>query len=177
MKQKQTKKELVGKLKERAGKAAKPKARKTAMCYSPAPPKLTTAYCEVCKKLITDHMSRDEATNGECIQSRVRLIIYALGYDAKVTVMCAECASKLGIKDVNGEDITDQNKPYYVFYFKPKGQEEYHVSISGSWFDYNAVTLYLKNRESPLEDSVYDWHIKGKEEIISRMTGYDVEKR
>lgn len=177
MKNKQTKKELIGKLKNLSDKAGKPKARKTAMCYSPAPPKPTTAYCGVCKKLIIDHMSSDEAIKGECIQRSVRSIIYSLGYDAKVTVMCAECASKLGIKDVNGDDITDQNKPYYVFYFKPKGQEDYHVSISGSWFDYNAVTLYLKNRESPLEDSVYDWHIKGKEEIISRMTGYDVEKR
>lgn len=177
MKNKQTKKELIGKLKNLSDKAGKPKARKTAMCYSPAPPKPTTVYCEVCKKLITDHMSSDEAIKGECIQRSVRSIIYSLGYDAKVTVMCAECASKLGIKDVNGEDITDQNKPYYVFYFKQKGQEEYHVSISDSWFDYNAVALYLKNRESPLKDSVYDWHIKGKEEIISRMTGYDVEKR
>lgn len=177
MKQKQTKKELVDKLKKLSGKAAKPKGRKTAMCYSPAPPKPTTAYCEVCKKLITDHMSSDEAIKGECIQRSVRSIIYSLGYDAKVTVMCAECASKLGIQDVNGEGITDQNKPYYVFYFKQKGQEEYHVSISDSWFDYNAVALYLKNRESPLEDSIYDWHIKGKEEIISRMTGYKVEKR
>ena len=177
MKNKQTKKELIGKLKNLSDKAGKPKARKTAMCYSPAPPKPTTAYCGVCKKLIIDHMSSDEAIKGECIQRSVRSIIYSLGYDAKVTVMCAECASKLGIKDVNGDDITDQNKPYHVFYFKPKGQEDYHVSISGSWFDYNAVTLYLKNRESPLEDSVYDWHIKGKEEIISRMTGYDVEKR
>ena len=177
MKKKQTKKELIGKLKKLSGKAAKPKARKTAMCYSPAPPKPTTVFCEVCKKLITDYLSSDEATYGEYIQRRVRSIIYSLGYDAKVTVMCAECASKLGIKDVNGDDITDQNKPYHVFYFKPKGQEDYHVSISSSWFDYNAVALYLKNRETPLKDSVYDWHIKGKEEIISRMTGYDVEKR
>ena len=122
-------------------------------------------------------MSSDEASKGEYIQRKVRLIIYVLGYDAKVTVMCAECASKLGIKDVNGEDITDQNKPYYVFYFKPKDQEEYHVSISCDLNDYTAVSIYLKNRESPLEDSVYDWHVKGKEEIISRMTGYDVEKR
>ena len=177
MKQKRTKKDLVDKLKKLSGKVASHMPRKTAMCYSPAPPKPTTAYCEVCKKLITDHMSSDEAIKGECIQRSVRSIIYSLGYDAKVTVMCAECASKLGIKDVNGDDITDQNKPYYVFYFKPKGQEDYHVSISSSWFDYNAVALYLKNRETPLKDSVYDWHIKGKEEIISRMTGYDVEKR
>jgi len=177
MKQKRTKKDLVDKLKKLSGKVVSHMPRKTAMCYSPAPPKPTTVYCEVCKKLITDHMSSDEATNGECIQSRVRLIIYALGYDAKVTVMCAECASKLGIKDVNGEDITDQNKPYYVFYFKPKGQEEYHVSISGSWYDYNAVVAYLKNRETPIENAVYDRFVKGKEEIISRMTGYDVEKR
>ena len=177
MKQKRTKKDLVDKLKKLSGKAASHMPRKTAMCYSPAPPKPTTAYCEVCKKLITDHMSSDEASKGEYIQRKVRLIIYVLGYDAKITVMCAECASKLGIKDVNGEDITDQNKPYYVFYFKPKDQEEYHVSISGSWYDYNAVAIYLKNREKPLEDSVYDLFVKGKEEIISRMTGYDVEKR
>lgn len=177
MKQKRTKKDLVDKLKKLSGKAASHMPRKTAMCYSPAPPMPTTVYCEVCKKLITDHLSSDEAIKGECIQSRVRLIIYALGYDAKVTVMCAECASKLGIKDVNGEDITDQNKPYYVFYFKPKGQEEYHVSISGSWYDYNAVVAYLKNRETPIENAVYDRFVKGKEEIISRMTGYDVEKR
>ncbi len=177
MKQKRTKKDLIGKLKKLSGKVASHMPRKTAMCYSPAPPKPTTVYCEVCKKLITDQMLSDEATNQELIEREVRQIVYSLGYDAKVTVMCAECASKLGVKDVNGEDITDQNKPYYVFYFKPKGQEEYHVSISGSWYDYTAVAIYLKNREKPLEDSVYDWHVKGKEEIINRMTGYDVEKR
>lgn len=177
MKNKQTKKELIGKLKNLSYKAAKPKGRKTAMCYSPAPPKPTTAYCEVCKKLITDHLSSDEVTYGEYIQRRVRSIIYSLGYDAKVTVMCAECASMLGIKDVNGEDIADQNKPYYVFYFKPKDQKDYHVSVSCDLNDYTAVALYLKNRETPTEGGVYDMFVKGKEEIISRMTGYDVEKR
>ncbi len=175
MKQKRTKKDLVDKLKKLSGKVASHMPRKTAMCYSPAPPMSTTVYCEVCKKLITDHMTSDEASKGECIQSRV-IIINDLGYDAKVTVMCAECASKLGIKDVNGEDITDENKPYYVFYFKPKDQEEYHVSISESWYDYNAVVIYLKNRETPIESAVCDRFVKGKEDIISRMTGFDIEK-
>jgi hypothetical protein len=58
-----------------------------------------------------------------------------------------------------------------VFYFRNKGQKEYHVTRSESPDDYKAVLAYLKN-----EDRFYDrnealhWVADNKEEI-KRMTG------
>ena len=96
--------------------------------------------------------------------------IKALGYDAKVLRTCAACADKLGFKYKDGTPLLD-SVMYCVFYFKNKGQKEYHVTRSESPDDYKAVLAYLKN-----EDRFYDrnealhWVADNKEEI-KRMTG------
>ena len=96
--------------------------------------------------------------------------IRALGYDAKVLRTCAACADKLGFKYKDGTPLLD-SVMYCVFYFKNKGQKEYHVTRSESPDDYKAVLAYLKN-----EDRFYDrnealhWVADNKEEI-KRMTG------
>ena len=96
--------------------------------------------------------------------------IKALGYDAKVLRTCADCANKMGFKYKDGTPLTD-SVMYCIFYFKNKGQKEYHVTRSESPDDYKAVLAYLKN-----EDRFYDrnealhWVADNKEEI-KRMTG------
>ena len=96
--------------------------------------------------------------------------IKALGYDAKVLRTCADCANKMGFKYKDGTPLTD-SVMYCIFYYKNKGQKEYHVTRSESPDDYKAVLAYLKN-----EDRFYDrnealhWVADNKEEI-KRMTG------
>ena len=138
-----------------------------AMCYETHMPSFVTLKCEQCgmeKEYDQFLMTEDD----EIIATVEK--IKELGYDAKVLRTCATCANKMGFKYKDGTPLLD-SVMYCIFYFKNKGQKEYHVTRSESPDDYKAVLAYLKN-----EDRFYDrneelhWVADNKEEI-KRMTG------
>ena len=64
---------------------------------------------------------------------------------------------------------------YYVFYFKTKEQENYHLAISNDEDDYNAVIAFLKNEKS-YTDFFDNTHLVREElSLIERMTGISIE--
>ena len=100
--------------------------------------------------------------------------IAKLGFDAKIEHLCADCAGKLGFKDEDGDTLFD-GEMYYVFYFKTKEQETYHLAISNDEDDYNAVIAFLKN-EKTYTDFFDNTHIIREElPLIKRMTGISIE--
>ena len=160
------KKGLIEQLKALIGLEKEPELM-GAMCYETHMPLLVTLKCEQCgmeKEYDQFLMTEDEEIMATVEQ------IKALGYDAKVLRTCADCANKMGFKYKDGTPLTD-SVMYCIFYFKNKGQKEYHVTRSESPDDYKAVLAYLKN-----EDRFYDrnealhWVADNKEEI-KRMTG------
>ena len=97
-----------------------------------------------------------------------------LGYDVKIEHLCADCAGKLGLKDEDGDTLFD-GEMYYVFYFKTKEQETYHLAISNDEDDYNAVIAFLKNEKS-YTDFFDNTHLVREElSLIERMTGISIE--
>ena len=160
------KKGLIEQLKALIGLEKEPELM-GAMCYETHMPSLVVLRCDQCgmeKEYDQFLMTEDEEIMATVEQ------IKALGYDAKVLRTCADCANKMGFKYKDGTPLTD-SVMYCIFYFKNKGQKEYHVTRSESPDDYKAVLAYLKN-----EDRFYDrnealhWVADNKEEI-KRMTG------
>ena len=160
------KKGLIEQLKALIGLDKEPELM-GAMCYEPHMPSFVTLKCEQCgmeKEYDQFLMTEDDEIIATVEQ------IKALGYDAKVLRTCAACADKLGFKYKDGTPLLD-SVMYCIFYFKNKGQKEYHVTRSESPDDYKAVLAYLKN-----DDRFYDrnealhWVADNKEEI-KRMTG------
>ena len=138
-----------------------------AMCYETHMASYVTLKCEQCgmEKVYDEFLMTEDDEIIATVEN-----IKALGYDAKVLRTCADCANKLGFRYKDGTPLLD-SVMYCIFYFKDKGQKEYHVTRSESPDDYKAVLAYLKN-----EDRFYDrnealhWVADNKEEI-KRMTG------
>lgn len=154
-----------------------------AMCYSPAPMELHTK-CDSCGRRIVE--SGFFLMNPEKIKDAVEQI-KALGYDAKVEFLCPDCAAKVGIMVIKSEDsnqtlfsslvkkLTPCDRVLCVFYFKAKGQEEYHIAESNEISDYKAVLAFLK--DEPTYTGNFDRinQIKDNLNIIKRLTGISVE--
>ena len=160
------KKGLIEQLKALIGLDKEPELM-GAMCYETHMASYVTLKCEQCgmEKVYDEFLMTED---DEIIATVEK--IKALGYDAKVLRTCADCANKLGFRYKDGTPLLD-SVMYCIFYFKDKGQKEYHVTRSESPDDYKAVLAYLKN-----EDRFYDrnealhWVADNKEEI-KRMTG------
>ena len=160
------KKGLIEQLKALIGLDKEPELM-GAMCYETHMASYVTLKCEQCgmEKVYDEFLMTEDDEIIATVEN-----IKALGYDAKVLRTCADCANKLGFRYKDGTPLLD-SVMYCIFYFKDKGQKEYHVTRSESPDDYKAVLAYLKN-----EDRFYDrnealhWVADNKEEI-KRMTG------
>lgn len=165
-----SKEELIAQLKALSESETHESIHMGAMCYSPAPPQAQKVKCESCGKIFVEH---DWMRSRTGIKKKVEEI-KKLGYDVKVENVCAACASKLGIKDEDGEALFE-GRLYNVFYFKTKDEEHYHVSESSDEDDYKAVLAFLKNE--PTYTDYYDaTHlIKDELDVIKRMTGISID--
>ena len=160
------KKGLIEQLKALIGLDKEPELM-GAMCYETHMASYVTLKCEQCgmEKVYDEFLMTEDDEIIATVEN-----IKALGYDAKVLRTCADCANKLGFRYKDGTPLLD-SVMYCIFYFKDKGQKEYHVTRSESPDDYKAVLAYLKN-----EDRFYDrnealhWVADNKDEI-KRMTG------
>ena len=85
-----SKDELIAQLKALSETETPESVHMGAMCYSPAPPPLRKVKCESCGNII-DEFDYMRSLNG--IKKQVKEI-QALGYDAKVEHICADCAVK-----------------------------------------------------------------------------------
>lgn len=151
------------------------------MCYSIAEPKEIIFKCEHCGKMY--HIS-SLFWEGDSIGKRVGEI-RNLGYDAEVGAVCSKCAIKLGLIDENDSTSMDR-KIHWLFKFKARGQEKWHLAISNDPFDYDALIAFLKNEPTYITHmSTYrsgygfcdEPHFtKAKLGIIMQLTGIDFEE-
>ena len=157
----QTKEELIEQLKALANDETEIPESMGAMCYSPAPPEPVMVKCDSCGKQILEMSWRKIDRN--ILDKKIRTI----------EKLCSECAGKLGLKDEEGDELYDYQM-YYVFYFKTKEQENYHLAVSNDEDDYNAVIAFLKN-EKTYTDFFDNTHvIKDELPLIKRMTGISI---
>lgn len=165
-----SKEELIEQLKALSEAETPESIHMGAMCYSPAPPPLRKVKCESCGQII-DVYDWMRSLNG--IKKSVESI-KALGYDAKLDHICANCINKLGLKDEDGDPFMEGSL-YYVFYFKTKDQAEYHITKCSDEDAYKAVLAFLKNK--PTYTDYYDaTHlIKDELDVIEKMTGIKIE--
>lgn len=160
-----------------------------AMCYSPAPPpELMTlsGECGSCGRCIkkSGYHLMDPEKNNDVVEQ-----IKALGYDAKVEFLCPDCAAQVGIK-IEGYNYKDSKQTLfsslvkkltpchpilYVFYFKAKGQEEYHIAESDIIDGYKAVLAFLKDEPTYTGPHHAIRQIKYDLDRIKRLTGISVE--
>lgn len=161
--------ELIEQLKALANQKVDRPIRMGAMCYSPARHESYTVKCESCGKEIEEFAWRRAYFN------LIRKInkIKCLGYDAKVERICSECATKLGVTDENGEQLSEYI--HYVFYFRTKEQEDYHLAVSDNGDDYNAVIAFLKNEPTYTDDHDATRFIKDELDLIKYMTGISID--
>ena len=140
------------------------------MFYSLYQKKKKKVKCESCGKIVEEY---DWMRSRTGIKKKVEEI-KKLGYDAKVENVCAACATKLGIKDEDG-DALFEGRLYNVFYFKAKDDEHYHLSESSDEDEYKAVLAFLKNE--PTYTDYYDaTHlIKEELDVIKKMTGISID--
>ena len=166
-----SKEELIEQLKALANQEVDQPMHMGAMCYSPAMPERHTVKCESCGKEIEEFGWRQANVN--LIKKKINEI-KRLGYDAKVENICSECAVKLGVTDEDGEPLSEYSL-HFIFYFKTKDQEEYHLAASNSEDDYNAVIAFLKNE--PTYTDYYDATrlIKDELDLIKYMTGISID--
>lgn len=193
-------KELIAQLKELSEREIpqdlEPRFR-AAMCYCPVgqpeppeqpePPMLHRLHkCDSCGRKIVESGYEYNLMDPVEIKDAVEQI-KALGYDAKVEFLCPDCAAKVGIKGIKSEDskqtffssfvkkLRPCDRVLCVFYFKAKGQEEYHIAVSNEISDYKAVLAFLKDEPTYTGrfDSIYQ--IKHELDIIKRLTGISVE--
>lgn len=161
-----------------------------AMCYCPATPEpeymRMLHKCDSCGRKIVESGYEDSLMDPVEIKDAVEQI-KALGYDAKVEFLCPDCAAKVGIKGIKSEDskqtffssfvkkLRPCDRVLCVFYFKAKGQEEYHIAVSNEISDYKAVLAFLK--DEPTYTGRFDSinQIKDELDIIKRLTGISVE--
>jgi hypothetical protein len=97
-----------------------------------------------------------------------------LGFDAKIEQLCSDCVAKLGLQDENGDAYWD-GEMYYVFYFKTKEQENYHIAVANDEDDYDAVIAFLKNEKSYTDFYDNTHLIKEEQDLIERMTGISID--
>ena len=165
-----TKEELIEQLKALANDETEVPMSMGAMCYSPAPPEPVKAKCDSCGKQIQEMSWRK--VDRHILNKKIKTI-ENLGFDAKIEQLCSDCVAKLGLKDENGDAFYD-GEMYYVFYFKTKEQENYHLAVSNDEDDYNAVIAFLKN-EKTYTDYFDNTHIIKEElPLIQRMTGISI---
>ena len=141
-----------------------------AMCYETHMPSYVTLKCDMC----SSEKEYDEflMTEDEEILSIIGQI-KALGYDAKLIRVCADCANKLGFRYKDGMLLQD-SVMYCIFYFKNKGQKEYHITRSEDPDDYRAVLAYLKKEKSFTDQNEAIHWVSDNKEEIKRMTGITI---
>lgn len=98
-------------------------------------------------------------------------MIADMGYDAKVKLVCSDCANKLGLRDEGGEKLAGDGV-HTVFYFKTKEQSEYTISVDNDPDSYIAVYAFLSNNPKYLG---LTHPIKESLDVIKRMTGISIE--
>lgn len=173
-----TKEELIEQLKSLVNTEKDPQEYHTGVtCYCMGPLVEEEKACESCgNKKVNIGWGFEEDEIRKSVQT-----IRELGFDAKVERLCAHCAAKLGLtkKDLGRKDLKDgpldNGGLYYVFYFKTKEQKEYNITISNDTDEYEIVVAFLEN-----EDEYNNLHmvypIKGKLDLIKRMTGISIDK-
>lgn len=164
------KKSLIEKLKSLLGLEKEP-ILMGAMCYETHMPSFVMLKCDICgleKEYDEFLMSEDDE-----IVSIVDQIKEA-GYDAKVLRVCANCANNLGFRYNDGMLLHD-TVMYCLFYFKDKGQKEYHITRSEDPDDYRAVLAYLKNEKSFTDQNEAIHWVSDNKEEIKRMTGITIK--
>lgn len=155
-----------------------------AMCYSPTVPPYEHTKCEICGADIA-YMNWDDERGTIC--KMVRNIV-RLGYDAKVKMCCMKCTEMLA-KDLHlnldNETQPDDDCSYdatpnleginYLFSFKPKDGDKYHVCIANSVDQYKSLYSLLCNKESYRDyyDRVH--YVADEKDVLKYMTGIDFD--
>ena len=155
-----------------------------AMCYSPAPPPIKHAQCEMCR----NHITYCDWRNERASISKIVKQISELGYDAKVEVCCIECAKQFleGLQSDNKSLPDDEANYYslphygeinYLFSFKPKDGDKYHLCIANSEEQYKSLYSLLNNM--PFYNDNYDaiCYIADEKDVLKYMTGIDFDEQ
>ncbi len=174
------KEELIARLKELSATTIRQETFMGAMCYSPAMPPIERTKCEMCGADIVYENWHNERNK---IYETVRKISN-LGYDAKVEICCMKCAETLEKDLLLGDEAQpDDDSNYYatphleeinyLFSFKPKDGERYHLCIANSVEQYNSLLSLLRNKASYTDyyDSVH--YVADEKDVLKYMTGID----
>lgn len=165
-----SKEELIKQLKAISETEVPESLHEGAMCYRIAFPPRRVMKCESCGKhveLFTDDTKNSRITK---IVNEIR----ELGYDVKTNSICSECAAKLGITQEDGKPL-DDDRIYHVFFFKAKGQDQYHVAESSYQEEYKVVLAFLKNELTYTDRHDWEYLVKDKLNVIKKMTGISLE--
>ena len=176
------KEELVARLKELSVTTIRQKEFMGAMCYSPSIPPIEHTKCDWCGDDIAYENWHDER---EAIYKTVQSIVN-LGYDAKVEVCCMKCAETLA-EDLHFGDETqkEEDSTYdatfhlgeinYLFSFKPKDGDNYHVCIANSVGQYKSLHSLLSNRTSYSDYYDFIHYVADEKDVLKYMTGIDFD--
>lgn len=174
-----SKEELIARLKIIAADETPRVENMGAMCYSEMAPPLKSTTCDACKGEIEYY---DWNTHDEIVKLVKQ--IKALGYDAKLEILCEECADKLKeilypdslSEDEDEEDNDESIRVYtyeinHVFYFKLAEDSVYHRAIANDENLYRSLLTLLENK--PMYSDSYDENHYIVDEIntLSFMTG------
>lgn len=176
------KEELMARLKDLSATTIRQKAFMGAMCYSPSIPPIEHTKCDWCGDDIAYENWHDKP---DAIHKIVRNIA-SLGYDAKVETCCMKCAEILA-KDLHLDDETQRDddcnydatlnlgEVNYLFSFKPKDGDKYHVCVANSVEQYKSLYSLLCNKAtySDYFDRVH--YVADEKEVLKYMTGIDFD--
>ncbi len=176
-----TKEELIARLKEIAADSVdRNEIFMVAMCYDTVAPPIVHAKCEICGADIT---YRDWYSKEASIVNTVKDIA-ALGYDAKVEICCEECALRLA-KELNLRDksILGSDGDYllnpinYLFSFKPKDGEQYHLCIANDEDQYNSLYSLLTKKATYKDYRNAEHYIADEKDTLEYMTGINFDEQ
>lgn len=151
-----------------------------AMCYSPSLidfDRKIRLKCDCCGANIDVH-DDEEYKN---IFSLVRNI-KSLGYDAKVEMICEDCAKKfcennsITIKNSYRDDfdLKKDARLYslnYLFYFRLSDDADYHCVIDNDSYHYKSLLTFLENEDMYLGDYDESHYLADEIDVIEFMTG------
>lgn len=149
-----------------------------AMCYEPSMEDNITACCNHCHRTMFFYAYRSNEEKLNSIISEIK----ALGYDVIFEVICGSCALKakeeaefFDLPFTCENDIYEEGT-YHLFSFKTKSDKDYHLAISDSLYDYQAVLAFLKG-DAYFKDSYDRYHsIMDEQDTIKRMTGIGIKE-
>ena len=160
-----TREELTERLRAIADEEVEKPEFHGAMCYEPMVPQPAMIKCDICGcNIEVDTIQK----NINSYLKHTATAIRKLNYDAKIDCFCSKCFSVVKLN-------TNKKTPYYVFFFKAKGDLTYHKALITDSNDLEIILSFLRNKNKYKVDSYNEGLIKDNLDVIERMTGIAIK--